>query len=98
KPPHPIGVKLFQSDKAELGWQDQGLPVPESHGERIAGVARPFIDAFKAGKPMCTAQEGRASVEMCLAAYRAAETGRRVRFPFDEKAAEPPEGSPAADR
>jgi predicted dehydrogenase len=78
KPPQPIGVKLYQSDRAELGWQDQGLPVPGGHGERIMGVARPFVDALKAGKPMCTAQEGRVSVEMVLAAYEASETGRRV--------------------
>jgi predicted dehydrogenase len=77
KPPHPIGVKLYQADRAELGWQILDIPVPASHGERIAGVARPFIDALKAGKPLCTAQEGRISVEMCLAAYRAAETGTR---------------------
>jgi predicted dehydrogenase len=78
KPPHPIGVKLYRSDWAELGWQDQGLPIPAGHGERISGVARPFIDALKAGKPMCTAREGRVSVEMVLAAYESAETGRRV--------------------
>jgi predicted dehydrogenase len=82
KPPHPIGVKLFQSDRADLGWQDLGLPIPAGHGERIAGVARPFIDALKSGKPLCTAQEGRISVEMCSAAYHAAQTGTRVRFPF----------------
>ena len=82
KPPNPIGVKMFQTEKAELGWQDLGLPVPGGHGERIAGVARPFIDALKAGKPMCTAQEGRISVEMSLASYHAAETGQRVKFPF----------------
>jgi predicted dehydrogenase len=85
KPPHPIGVKLFQNDRAEQGWQDLGLAIPGGHGERIAGVARPFIDALKSGKPMCTAAEGRVSVEMCLAAYRAAETGIRVRFPFLEE-------------
>ena len=84
KPPHPIGVKLFQSEKADLGWQDLGLPIPAGHGERIAGVARPFMDALKSGVPMCTAEEGRASVEMCAAAYRAAETGQRVTFPFTE--------------
>jgi predicted dehydrogenase len=82
KPPHPIGVKLYQADKPELGWQDLGLPIPASHGERIAGVARPFIDGLKAGKPLCTAQEGRVSVEMCLAAYHSAQTGQRVLFPF----------------
>lgn len=84
KPPHPIGVKLYQADKAELGWQDLGLPIPASHGARISGVARPFINALKAGAPMCTAEEGRISVEMCLAAYRAAETGQRVHLPFVE--------------
>jgi predicted dehydrogenase len=84
KPPHPIGVKMYQTEKADLGWQDLGLPIPANHGERIAGVARPFIDALKAGRPMCTAREGRQSIEMCLAAYRAAETGRRVQFPFQE--------------
>lgn len=84
KPPHPIGVKLYQNEKASEGWQDLGIPVPGSHGERIAGVARAFIDALKSGKPMCTAEEGRISVEMCLACYRSAETGQRVRFPFSE--------------
>lgn len=81
RPPHAIGVKLFQSDKADLGWQDQGIPIPASHGERIAGVARPFVDALKAGTPMCPAREGRISVEMVLAAYDAAATGRRVELP-----------------
>ncbi|MHB9032263.1 MAG: Gfo/Idh/MocA family protein [Anaerolineae bacterium] len=84
KPPCPIGVKLFQSDKAQAGWQDLGMPIPASHGERIAGVTRPFIDALKAGVPMCTAEEGRMSIEMVLAAYRSAETGMRVHFPFSE--------------
>lgn len=82
KPPHPIGVKLYQVDKADLGWQDLGLPIPAGQGERIAGVARPFIDALRAGVPLCSAREGRMSVEMCLAAYHSAETGTRVRFPF----------------
>lgn len=84
KPPHPVGVKLYQSEKADLGWQDLGLPIPNNHGERIAGVARPFIDAYKAGVPICSAYEGRQSVEMCLAAYHSAQTGQRVHFPYSE--------------
>lgn len=84
KPPCPIGVKLYQQAKAEQGWQDLGLPIPAGHGERIAGVARPFIDAFKAGTPMCSAEEGRLSIEMVLACYRSAETGQRIKFPFSE--------------
>ena len=78
KPHHPIAVKLFQADRPELGWQDQKIAVPAGQGERIAAVARPFIDALKAGEPLCSANEGRQSVEMVLAAYEAAETGRRV--------------------
>ncbi len=80
KPPHPIGVKLFESERPELGWQDQGIPIPEGHGERISGVARPFIDAYKAGIPMCSAEEGRVSVELCLAAYRSSESGTRIKI------------------
>lgn len=82
KPPHPIGVKFYQRSKPESGWQDQGIAVPAGHGERIAGVARPFVDALKAGIPMCSAKEGRLSVEMCLAAYHSAEMGRRIIFPY----------------
>ncbi len=84
KPSYPIGVKLFQATRPELGWQDLGLAIPDNHGERIAGVARPFIDAFKAGTPLCSAAEGRVSVELCLAAYCSARTGRRVTLPFQE--------------
>jgi len=71
-------VKLFQRDKAALGWQDQGIPVPAGHGERIAGVARPFIYALRAGVPLYTAEEGRIAVEMIRASYETAETGHRV--------------------
>ncbi|NLV73923.1 MAG: Gfo/Idh/MocA family oxidoreductase [Chloroflexi bacterium] len=84
QPPNPVGIKLYQADKAALGWQDVGIPTPAGHGERIAGVTRPFINALKAGVPMCTAQEGRISIEMVLAAYRSAETGQRIKFPFSE--------------
>jgi len=84
KPPSPIGVKMYQSEHPELGWQDLGIPIPASHGERIAGVARPFINALRSGVPMCTAREGRDSIEMVLASYRSAETGSRVAFPFSE--------------
>lgn len=78
KPPHPVALKLYQADKADLGWQDQGVPVAGGQGDRIAGVARPFIDALKAGKPLCSGAEGRVALEMVLASYEAAETGRRV--------------------
>ena len=79
-PSHPIAVKMYQRDRHELGWQDQRIPIPAAHGERIAGVARPFIDALKSGIPLCTAREGRDSVEMVLAAYEASDLGRRIRI------------------
>ena len=85
RPEAAVGVRLYQADHADLGWQDQGIPVPPDHGQRIAAVARVFVDSFRAGVPICSAEDGRVSVEMCLAAYHSAETGRRVSFPFKEE-------------
>ena len=84
KPPHPIGVKMYQAESADSGWQDLGMAIPGTHGERISGFARPFLDAFRSGVPLCTAREGRLSIEMVLACYRSAQTGRRVMFPLSE--------------
>lgn len=83
KPPCPIGVKMWQKDQRDLGWQDQGMEIPGNHGERIAGVTRRIIDGYKSGVPICTAVDGRKSVEMMLAAYESARTGRRITFPFN---------------
>src|SRR5258708_18891313 len=69
KPENAVAVKLYQKDKPELGWQDQGVAIPAGQAERIAGVARPCIDALRAGSPMCSARDGKVSVEMVLAAY-----------------------------
>jgi len=83
-PPDAVAIKLFQHDKADLGWQPIRIPIPASQGERIAAVPRPFIDCLKQGTaPNATAEDGRVSVEMMLGAYRAAKEGRRVRFPLD---------------
>lgn len=78
-PPSPVAVKLWQADHADRGWQDLGLPI-QNQGERIAGVARPFVDALKAGTPMVPVSEARVSVEMVLAAYESSETGCRVQL------------------
>lgn len=84
-PPHPIALKLYQAEHPEKGWQDFGLPIPKSHGERIAGVARPFVECLLQGKPpIVSAREGRQSVEMVLGAYLSARTGRRIHFPLTE--------------
>jgi len=80
KPLNPVGVKLYRKDKPDLGWQDQQIPIPSGQIDRIAGIARPFIDAIKADNPIVTAWEGRVSVEMVLAAYESSETGQRIHF------------------
>jgi len=77
-PPQPILLKLYLAAEAEKGWQDLGLPIPASHGERIMAVAPEAIADYRAGTPRCTAREGKVSIEMVLAAYASAAQGRRV--------------------
>jgi predicted dehydrogenase len=81
RPPHPVLLKLYRRAEPEKGWQDQGLPLPAGHGERIAAVARGFLDALRAGRPTADAYDGRQAVAMILAAYQAAAEGRRVPIP-----------------
>ncbi|HMN28207.1 MAG TPA: gfo/Idh/MocA family oxidoreductase, partial [Caldilineaceae bacterium] len=62
---------------------DLGQTTPASHGERIAAVPRSFIDCLRDDSaPGVTAQDGRVSVEMVLAAYQSAAEGRRVSLPL----------------
>jgi len=85
-PPGAVALKLYTRDLGVLTrptWQDLGLAIPASHGERIAAVPRPFIDCLKHdSEPPVTAEDGRVSVEMVLGAYRSAREGRRVAFPL----------------
>ena len=75
-----VALKLYTRETPQ--WQDLGMPIPESHGERIAGVPRSFIDCLRHDtEPSVTAEDGRVSVEMVLGAYRSAREGRRVVFP-----------------
>ncbi len=78
-PPGGMALKLYTTAKPQ--WQDLEMPIPASHGERIAGVPRSFIDCLKDGtEPSVTAEDGRVSVEMVLSAYQSAREGRRVLF------------------
>lgn len=80
--PGATALKYFGRDQA--AWQDLSTPIPAQHGERIAGVARPFIDCVRHGyQPPVNARDGRVSVEMILAAYRSARTGQRVSWPLE---------------
>jgi len=77
RPADAAGVKwLLEGADA---WTESDLPVPDAHGERIAGLAEPLL-AFLEGRrgPIATAEEGRTALRMMLASYRAAEEGRRV--------------------
>jgi len=71
------GLKYIVQGKT--AWNVVDIPTPSNHGHRIAAVARPIVEFF-AGKrpPMATAEEGRTSVAMLLAAYESSATGRRV--------------------
>ena len=76
-----VALKLYTTD--EPSWKDLGIPIPDGHGERIAGVPRPFIDCLKNDTdPDVTVEDGRISVEMILGAYRSAQDGRRITFPL----------------
>jgi predicted dehydrogenase len=76
-PENAHALKLFRKSTGQ--WEHFEHPVPKSHGERIAAVPRPFIDALKSNQsPTISASDGKVSVEMCLAAYESARTGRRI--------------------
>jgi len=78
-------VRLFRADQKERVWQFPDLPIPASHGDRIAAVPRPFVECLLHGAPVpATAEEGRVGVEMILGAYESARTGRRVSFPLEK--------------
>jgi len=82
--PHPIGLKLYLASEADKGWQDLGFPIPDSHGRRIAAVARFFVDYLKnPDLPHASAREGKWCIQMILGAYQAAREGRRVTLPLD---------------
>ena len=81
RPEDAVALKLYTRDKPS--WKDLGIAIPNSHGERIAGVPRPFIDCLKNDTESdVTVEDGKVSVEMVLGAYRSAQEGRRVTFPL----------------
>lgn len=76
-------VYLFRTDQKERVWQTPELPIPASHGDRIAAVPKPFVDCILHGAPIpAPAEEGRVAIEMVLAAYESAKSGKRVTFPL----------------
>jgi predicted dehydrogenase len=78
--PHPpSGLKWIT--KGEKDWSISPIASPTNHGERIAALAPELLRFLKGERPpICTAEEGRRSLAMTLACYRAAALGRRVRI------------------
>jgi predicted dehydrogenase len=75
--PHPVALKMWTCSVRR--WEVFDLPIPKGQGERIAGVARPFVDWLHGRREAIgTLEDGRKSVEMILAAYQSAREGRRV--------------------
>lgn len=85
RPDNAVAVRWFDAGNPGAGWQSLDVPIPDGHGERIHGVARPMVDWLldESAPPPCPLEEARCSVEMCLGAYKSHETGARVRFPLE---------------
>jgi predicted dehydrogenase len=72
-----VGLKWFSS--ATNQWIDSGIPSPDNHGKRIAGLAGPIAEFLHGSRPpIATVEEGRTSLEMVLACYVSTAEGRRV--------------------
>ena len=70
-------------DKAHgTGASDPMAFSPENHRRQLAD----FVRALETGaRPLVDGREGRKAVEIILAAYKSAETGRRVELPLDTR-------------
>lgn len=77
RPPGAAALKIFRAGAKD--WEVFDLPADVPHGNRIRGLARPIVDFLHGRRgPIATAAEGRACIEIILAAYRSASEGRRV--------------------
>lgn len=78
--PRPAGaaaLKIFRAGAKD--WEVFDLPADTPHGNRIRGLARPLVDFLHGRRgPIADAAEGRACIEIILAAYRSAREGRRI--------------------
>ena len=73
-----VPLKLYRRGTPHA-WEEIRMPIPKTHGERIAAVPRPWIDQLLAeAEPDCDARGGRVSTAMCLGAYESAASGRRI--------------------
>ena len=77
KPRGAIALKWYTEENGD--WRYADFEPPPNQGVRIFGLARPLA-AFAAGQrePIASAREGREVLNITLACYRSAESGRRV--------------------
>ena len=77
RPAGAVALKLYREGGKD--WEAFDFPADTPHGHRIRAVPRQAID-FLLGKrgPIATAAEGRACIEMILAAYASAKEGKRI--------------------
>jgi predicted dehydrogenase len=81
RPPDAVPLRMIRA--GETRWTEFKMPIPASQGERIAAIPRPFVDYVRGlTDTTISAQEGRKSVEMVLAAYRSMAEGRRIDLPL----------------
>ncbi|HEX7434589.1 MAG TPA: Gfo/Idh/MocA family oxidoreductase [Anaerolineaceae bacterium] len=77
RPEGAVGLKWF-STETNL-WIDSGIPSPDNHGKRIAGLAGPLAEFFHGRRePIGTVEEGYTTLKMVLACYVSTQQGRRV--------------------
>jgi predicted dehydrogenase len=82
-PRAPGAAPLRLIRRGDKQWTEFDLPVPASQGERIAAIPRPFVDYVRGlTDKTISAQEGRKSVEMVLAAYQSSSQGRHIDLPL----------------
>jgi predicted dehydrogenase len=85
-----IALKLYATDMQPPRWEDLGVSQHTPHAERIATVARAFVEMVRGTRePWPGGLDGRRAVEMCLGAYQATRSGRRVHFPLDHDGPDP---------
>ncbi len=69
-------LKVYRAGESD--WQHYDFPLLPQRS-RIQAVPRPLIDYLKGGAPpLASAAEGKVCIEMILAAYQSAQTGRRI--------------------
>jgi predicted dehydrogenase len=71
-------AKLDEGEAHGTGASDPMAFSPENHRRQLADFCRAIE---KGGQPLVDGREGRKSLEIILAAYKSAETGRRVELP-----------------